>query len=148
MTLLLAPSPAHTLLLGYHTERFFVPSSLSLFVAVFGAHGGVDLHDTAPVLTVAQRMRANVIPRELMELPGYAVSAAHPLDPPPSHAVRNLLNIALIWAVLALARVERLVYRLSRARFVRGEEPWGRWDRALDAVKSREAVGVDADGSI
>ncbi|KAH9921126.1 uncharacterized protein B0H18DRAFT_880398 [Fomitopsis serialis] len=133
-TLFVAPSIEHALLLGYHTERIFIPSSETLFYAVFrsGATRGLSLaKDMANGPSIVQRIRSYMLPKEL--LADVPAPPTHPLDPPSAAPLRWLQNLVYITTFFIQSFVEKWLYRTTRARFVPGQEPWLRWDRALEA---------------
>ncbi|PCH43094.1 hypothetical protein WOLCODRAFT_132652 [Wolfiporia cocos MD-104 SS10] len=135
-TVLLAPSVAHALLLGYTVEKLFVPSSLDLFRYVFSVAGTQEGHRPT-ALTYAQKLRTSSIPLSLLDAPEYEIPSTHPFDPDPSHRISTILNSARIWLVLALGRCEEWTYHIFRARFIPREEPWRRWHRALIAFEAQ-----------
>ena len=130
-TLVMAPSSEHALLLGYHTERTFVPSSVPLFLSVFGTNTQGEPEYS---ISLPQSLRLCAIPKELFDSP-FTIPPTHPLDPPASSRIRWARRATYISAFLALGVVERWVYAFARARFVIGHEPWLRWQRAVASWK-------------
>ncbi|TBU31336.1 hypothetical protein BD311DRAFT_804818 [Dichomitus squalens] len=117
-TLLLAPSPAHLLLLRRADDLFRV-SSDELFVRVFSASSMEH-----PGLSWTQKLRASLLPRSFVS--SAAMVSQHPLD---SRAPRVLNALAVCVLHLADA-LEQIVFTVLGARFVPGTEPWRRWERA------------------
>ncbi|KAH9837698.1 uncharacterized protein C8Q71DRAFT_906676 [Rhodofomes roseus] len=143
-TVYMAPSAKHALLLGYHTERIFIPSSQTLFSSVFASDATMDnsLEKSRP--STLQCMRSCMLPEELSGHDN-AVPPTHSLDPPPTKPWKWLRSLTYISMFLVQSFVEKLLYRLTRARFVPGQEPWLRWHRALD-VRKASGVSSQEDG--
>jgi hypothetical protein len=120
--LLLCPSAQHALLLGT-TERIFFASSAELFYSTFAAPSQPN---TTPI-SRRQQMRAKPIGRVLP----LAIPARHALDT--TALVGSCMPAAIIWTLLFLDRLEEWVFRVARARPVRGLEPWKQWERAARA---------------
>lgn len=134
-TMVMAPSTEHALLLGYHAERLFIPSSDTLFLSVF-SHSTSSTQDPTQ-LSLAQSLRSRTLPRELLH-PPFAIPKTHPLDPLSSSPLRWVRHVTCISASLTQAFVERWLYTFARARFVPGQEPWLRWQRATNSCKVPE----------
>ncbi|KAH9943764.1 hypothetical protein B0H21DRAFT_810161 [Amylocystis lapponica] len=119
-TLLLAPSIGHAILVGSVAEKLFACSSEDLLRMVF--HPNSDSGNYS--VSNAQRMRMRALPRALLEAPGYGVPAQHALDR------GGWGDATLVWTLIALGGLEEFVYGVVHARFVGGQEPWRRWQRA------------------
>lgn len=129
-TLVMAPSMDHALLLGYHAERMFIPSSEALFLSMFDCSDSSTDNDPAHTLSLAQFLRSRALPLELLGSP-FTIPRTHPLDPS-SSLLRRARHVTYIAASHAQAAVETWLYACVRARFVPGQEPWLRWQRAVD----------------
>ncbi|CCM05918.1 uncharacterized protein FIBRA_08156 [Fibroporia radiculosa] len=141
-TLLLAPSAAHTLLVGHYTEHLFVTSSPDLFCTVFTADHSMP--QTAPrYMAPAQALRTRRIPQELRRVYGYTIPSVHSLDVDANSQRTALMNLAFVAISLTLAWLEEMLYRAAHVRFVPGQEPWKKWERALDIAKHRDAGIVE-----
>jgi hypothetical protein len=141
--LLVLPSATHTLLLGSKVEGIFEVSDEELFLEIFEPSPS-----TLP--SRAQRIRKHFLPSNAPSLP---CPPTHFLDQDyykpadrndhSKHARRDLDNlresisttwntfssIGLVVAYYWLEWLERYVYILARARFVKGMEPWNGWGR-------------------
>jgi hypothetical protein len=120
--LLLCPSAQHALLLGT-SERIFFASSAELFYSTFAAPSQPN---TTPI-SRRQQMRNKAIGTALP----LAIPARHALDT--TALVGSCVSAAIIWTLLFLDRFEEWVFRVARARPVRGLEPWKQWERAARA---------------
>ncbi|KAJ7271020.1 hypothetical protein C8J57DRAFT_1065229 [Mycena rebaudengoi] len=126
--LLLCPSAEHALLLGCTTERIFVPSSAALFLDAFSS--------PSPTTRIShrQRMRSRPVKRLL------------PLAIPPRHALdsdalfSSVVSTAIIWTLLFLDNLEAWIFRIARARPVKGLEPWKQWERAARAHRGEDVT--------
>ena len=62
--------------------------------------------------------------------------------------VSALRTLTVISAFIVLTYLERVLFIVSRARFVKGTEPWGLWDRAEAVWLSRgDRRGGSGEGS-
>jgi len=50
--------------------------------------------------------------------------------------------VIVIWTLLLLDRLEEKVFRAVKARLVPGNEPWGMWERAADALENGGTGGI------
>ncbi|KZT03298.1 uncharacterized protein LAESUDRAFT_704910 [Laetiporus sulphureus 93-53] len=132
-TLFLAPSLPLAVLLGYSTERLFVPSSGSLLAALFTADALLPPHRRS---SLSQMLRMLVVPRRLLKMPSAMVPREHPLDP--NGLLPTATNTLCVAILLLMTIQEYCLYRLARARFVVGQEPEYRWHRALDVVTCKK----------
>ena len=114
--LLVLPSAMHVLRLSSHMEKMLWTSNDELFLRVFEPPPRTKK-------TVGQRLRRWYIPDVAKRIPAAPV---HPLD---AQRGTDMGVLVMIVAYYMLERLERLVYRLFRARFVQGEEPWNGWGR-------------------
>lgn len=149
-TMVMAPSIDHALLLGYHTERMFIPSSEALFLSVFNSSTSSADEDPQHTLALAQSLRSRALPRELLGSP-FTIPRTHPLDPSSFSLLRRARHVTYIAASLAEEAVARWLYTCVRARFVPGHEPWLRWQRAVETVRdtptpSSSGAGAGATG--
>ncbi|KAJ7756283.1 hypothetical protein B0H16DRAFT_1539245 [Mycena metata] len=136
--LLLCPSPQHALLLGT-TERIFFASSDKLFHSTFAPP------PTTPTTPTSRRQKMRAAP--IGTLLPLAIPARNALDPP--GLVGALVSVAVIWTLLFLDRVEGWVFRVARARPVKGLEPWKQWERAAMAYAGQKiAVPKVREGSV
>ncbi|KAI0944567.1 hypothetical protein AcW1_002244 [Taiwanofungus camphoratus] len=132
-TLLLAPSFAHAVLVANTTEGMFVASSATLLHAFF--IDGLSPLEKSTSPTVAQRLRSGAVLHELLVDPACPVPPQHYLDPT-EYGFSFIMNIVYLWTLLILSHLEELLYKAVRARFVPGQEPWQRWERALNLLRS------------
>ncbi|KAL6308937.1 hypothetical protein BKA93DRAFT_724674 [Sparassis latifolia] len=116
-TVFVAPSAAHAIQLGT-TEGLFTFSSRELFTLVFSP----PYAQTSQ--TLCQRLRAQAVP----QVSRYAIPQTHPLD----MAESAVIDSAMLAVMLTSGKVEEWAYRMIGTRFVRGQEPWKRWQRALE----------------
>ncbi|EJD05057.1 uncharacterized protein FOMMEDRAFT_154227 [Fomitiporia mediterranea MF3/22] len=140
LLMLTSPSPAHSLLLVRDTEGLLSVSDEHLFLAVFSPLVG-STNDSALVQRFLQRLRISPIPRSLVPLsvnkdkPGRKdqlnIPAVNPLDVGLS-ALQYFQTLVVISAFLTLAHLEKIIFTITGARFVRGTEPWGGWQRAVN----------------
>ncbi|KAI0651215.1 hypothetical protein C8Q79DRAFT_1004518 [Trametes meyenii] len=126
-TLVLAPSAQHMLLLG-RTEDLFRVSSEPRFLEVFTP--------TSDNKGLGQITRMLMLPRSFflaLRPSGVEIPQGHPLDTVPPH-----VNTATIFAMLSADWLDKKVFKLIRARFVPGLDPWGRFERAAAAARSEQ----------
>ncbi|KAI8990412.1 hypothetical protein BD414DRAFT_483556 [Trametes punicea] len=136
-TLLLAPSAGHMLLLG-RAEDLFRVNSEALFLQVFS-------QTAASSHSYTQMLRTCLLPRRFTRsIPAPADSGpsgrsciphTHPLD-----RDRPLLNALAVGTMHLVDHLEKAIFTILRARFVPGQEPWGRWERAAAAAAAYYAV--------
>ncbi|KAG5653938.1 hypothetical protein H0H81_009295 [Sphagnurus paluster] len=140
-----APSAAHALLLGADTEGLFAVSDRALFLAVFS-----PLAEHTPSvgsLSPTQRLRTAAIPSSL-SLPLH-VPAVHPLDALLTSGSPFSSESMALRALFALDAVERWVFGLARARIVKDDEPWSKWEKAAAVLGGRTPGGVEREwGSV
>ncbi|KZT68081.1 DUF1365-domain-containing protein [Daedalea quercina L-15889] len=139
-TIFMAPSAELALLLGHHSERIFISSSETVFYAVFnsyppGSTSSMESVSTRRHLSIMQSIRCCSLPNELLDLAG-TIPHTHPLDPSYVETWNLLRHGVYISTFFAQSAVERWLYRLMKARFVPGQEPWLRWQRALEVCKT------------
>lgn len=114
------PSSVHALLLGSDSEKLFFPSSRDLFRTVFH----VDI-PTGTKHTFLQRLRAQTV-HPALHLP---IPQRHPLDT--SSVFELLFSMIVLWMHIFLDALEAWIFRMTRARVVKGQEPWLEWERAV-----------------
>lgn len=130
---LLAPSPAHALLLSSSSpDPEFSVSSRELFIRVFSPKSA----DTN--LNLTQRLRTSVLPSELLG-PPLSVPAIHPIDTSAS-TVHYILTLGVVSVMLCLGALERWIFSTVGARFVEGQEPWKAWDRAAASFRGSSSL--------
>jgi hypothetical protein len=123
--LFVLPSATHALLLGSKAERLFTVSDEAVFLALFEPTPHTRVSTT-------QKFRKWCLP---------ASSPPRNLSSPPVHvldregAVDWEAGIVII-GYYSMLWLETLLYRLFRARFVSGEEPWKGWER----VRKEQAI--------
>jgi hypothetical protein len=115
------PSAAHALLLGVHADRVFSVSSEELFKEVFSIPSSV-IQGPSWAARKSWNIRQCFIPPGL-DLP---VPLRHPLDDPPT-----VLTVLVLFLLFLLEKLERNVFRVFRARFVKGDEPWAKWEKLV-----------------
>lgn len=125
------PSATHVLLLSSQTEKILWTSNDALFLRVLEPPPRTKK-------TIGQQLRLRYLPDKAKRIP---VPPVHPLD---SSRGMNVGVIIIVLAYYALERLERMVYLLFRARFVRGEEPWNGWerDRVTESVDGSDIGSV------
>ncbi|KAI0670227.1 hypothetical protein C8Q78DRAFT_975614 [Trametes maxima] len=126
-TLVLAPSAQHMLLLG-RTEDLFRVSSESRFLEVFAS--------TSRDKAFGQMTRGLMLPRNFslaLRPSGVEFPPGHPLDAMPPH-----MNTPVVFTMLLADWLEKKVFKLIRARFVPGLDPWGRFERAAAVARSEQ----------
>ncbi|KIM29341.1 hypothetical protein M408DRAFT_8355 [Serendipita vermifera MAFF 305830] len=116
--LFVLPSPTHTLLLGSKAERLFTVSDEELFLEVFEPQPRTRISGT-------QRFRKWCLPTTLP--PGNLSSP--PVNALDKDMMWDLEAILVIAGYYGMEWIERALYRIFRARFVSGEEPWNGWKR-------------------
>ncbi|EGO02915.1 hypothetical protein SERLA73DRAFT_47414 [Serpula lacrymans var. lacrymans S7.3] len=131
---LMSPSAKHALLLGNKSEHLFMTSSAELFEELFSSHlvRGLTVSHIQPLsrlLRLSQHVRTQPLPPVLTS-PGLSFSAVHPIDAHLTSSYSRCVNLAVICANLALEYLEMRLYQVVRARIVRGNEPWLKWERA------------------
>ena len=135
-----APSAAHAILLG-RSEGIFTVNSPDLFLTVFSPSSYSD-----PSLSFAQKIRLHPLPSHLVQshpttsnpLPSpFLIPPIHPLDPTP---FRQTLNVLVLLTLLLLEKLEKWIFKLSKARLVDGDEPWEAWGRAGKVWENGEGV--------
>ncbi|EIN05928.1 hypothetical protein PUNSTDRAFT_74287 [Punctularia strigosozonata HHB-11173 SS5] len=132
-TLFLMPSAAHALLTASDQaqskiDRIFWTSDRALFLRVFH-------NPSSPSRTLAQRFRLRPVPPVVLTSPGLPIPPRHPLDPDARvHALiksaRTFSDLTVLALLMFAELLEKWIFTLVKARFVPGEEPWGRWSRA------------------
>lgn len=125
------PSATHSLLLGSKAERIFTVSDEELFLEVFEPRARTRSSGT-------QKLRKWCLPTSF---------PPRNLSSPPVNALDN----EKMWDVEAMLVIvgyygmewfETALYRLFRARFVPGEEPWNGWKRLRRGeVTERTGIG-------
>lgn len=160
--LLLAPTPQHALLAGVEGDRIFSASDDELFCRVFASlpallapSGLIGRYITSLRTDWARgawnedvsRMPSSVLVRSTS--PNSAPSLADgdaakhstssvdfPLNSAlPSPSLASSLRLSFVLSLLLLTDwLEKQVFRLLKARFVPGDEPWNVWDRAHAAL--------------
>ncbi|KAK7446978.1 hypothetical protein VKT23_014191 [Stygiomarasmius scandens] len=142
--LLLSPSVKYALLYGSKTEGIFVVSDEALFLQVFGADESQN--DVSQRLSIRQRLRCIPIPASLLpnshpnphstpSSDSFIVPPKHILDKEPYTSPFG--STLVILALLSLASLEKYIFKLVRARTVKGDEPWAAWERAAELEKIR-----------
>ncbi|KAF9553860.1 hypothetical protein CPC08DRAFT_672793 [Agrocybe pediades] len=121
--LFLAPSAEHALLLGSDTEHLFDASSRESFLRVFSRIG-----DKTSGGCWLQHLRASGI-SEQITIP---IAPNHFLDD----------NEACLSGIIILIHrfldgLEKWVFTITRARIVKGQEPWKQWERASNVFRTR-----------
>ncbi|KAL5498301.1 hypothetical protein ACEPAH_2442 [Sanghuangporus vaninii] len=159
MLILASPSPAHALLLARDAECLMSVSDEKLFLEVFSfpysleSKSRQDDASTIIYTNIVQRtlqsLRKLPIPRALLHEPELLIPDIHPLDIDipstdphhhhhqhpsqrvfPQNSITSLQILAVLTAFLMLTYLEKVLFSASGARFVRGTEPWGMWERA------------------
>ncbi|KAL5478819.1 hypothetical protein ACEPAI_2096 [Sanghuangporus weigelae] len=159
LLILASPSLAHALLLVRDAERLMSVSDEKLFLEVFSfpssqglksQEGRDNTINTNIVECTLQSLRKLPIPNALLHDPELPMPGIHPLDididiastdsqrqhhhPPqaflPQNSITSLQTLAVLTAFLALTFLEKALFSVLGARFVRGTEPWGMWERA------------------
>lgn len=120
--LLVLPSATHALLLSSRTEKIFWTSNDDLFLQVFEPSPRTKK-------SFSQRLRIWYLPDVARRIP------APPVHSTDSQRGMNMGMLLIIVAFYTLERVERMLYSLFKARFVRGEEPWNGWERERTEVE-------------
>ncbi|THU93382.1 hypothetical protein K435DRAFT_757483 [Dendrothele bispora CBS 962.96] len=134
--LFLCPSAYHALLYGSKTEGVFFVSDEELFLEVFASKPGSMISASGvgsdePSMT--QRLRSIPIPSYLLpSTSGIEIPPTHFLD---SFITTSLLSPLLIITLLSLSTLEKWIFRMVRARVVKGDEPWTGWERARELVE-------------
>jgi hypothetical protein len=65
---------------------------------------------------------------------------------PPRHALdsdalfASVVSTAIIWTLLFLDNLEPWIFRIARARPVKGLEPWKQWERAARAHRGEDVA--------
>ena len=117
---LISPSIEHLLLLKDDIEGEFSVSSMDLFRAIRSAEKEYTHQKST---STAQRLRLWAIPPTLhLDTPSDGL-----IDLPSP----DICLIIALSSSLALEQMERRIFGLVGARFVMGQEPWMRWERAL-----------------
>lgn len=119
------PSAHHALLLGSKTEHLFFVSSEPLFLHTFSCL--CDKHTSLRVPSVLQSLRSLPVPKTV-HLP---TPISHPLDED-NTIFQWMISLITISSLLMFDNVERLLHGIFHVRFVPGEEPWKRWERATE----------------
>ncbi|CAE7050211.1 unnamed protein product [Rhizoctonia solani] len=125
-TILVAPTASHALELGFRTERWFSVSDDSLFEELWDNCSSPN--ESGRILRIVGSIRARLayLPtsaRTITDLP-QPPYRPHPLDSPPSFSL--LAHVCLLYITF---HTERLVFRTTGARFVKGDAPWRVWER-------------------
>jgi hypothetical protein len=145
--MLQSPSPQHTLLFGSLGERLFRTSDADGFCEVFApfhTQPGAAPHSKNPITCCLERQLGFLRSKwatDSFEWASCRTVAAeesnhsHCLDAagPTAALLRSLLLLA---SRLLTDSMERRIFLSVGARFVRGGEPWGGWDRARRASES------------
>ncbi|KIM24560.1 hypothetical protein M408DRAFT_27027 [Serendipita vermifera MAFF 305830] len=125
------PSPTHTLLLGSKAERLFTVSDEELFLEVFEPQPRTRISGT-------QRFRKWCLPTTLpprnLSLP--------PVNALDKDMMWDLEAILVIAGYYGMEWIERALYRIFRARFVSGEEPWNGWKRLDHRRVAEQSPGI------
>ncbi|KAG8837506.1 hypothetical protein FRC18_009135 [Serendipita sp. 400] len=130
--LLVLPSAVHALVFSSRTERIFNTTNDDLFLHVFEP----PPHTRK---TPAQKLRRWFLPPNALSI---SSPPAHPMDCSRTPGARKSGQVgtvttttwswqtfAVIVMFYAIEGLEKALYRLFRARFVKGEEPWDGWGR-------------------
>ncbi|KAH8112067.1 hypothetical protein DFH11DRAFT_1842237 [Phellopilus nigrolimitatus] len=148
-TLLLAcPSAPHALLLGRDAERLFITSDARLFTQIFSASTSSAEDTKRPTPPPSNPPHANGCNNtKNPNNDNFTIPPIHPLDTVPlplplplARSARPALNFVCVLLLLALVRLEQALFGALRARFVRGDEPWGAWARAEAAQLRRRQL--------
>lgn len=151
LLILASPSPKYALLLARDAEGLIVVSDENLFLEVFSIERReTQSSSSVMVERLLRRLRQLPIPHDLLRDPELTIPKIHPLDvdvsfiysrSPPEQSsliVSALRTLAVISAFIVLTYLERVLFVVSRARFVKGTELWGLWDRAEAVWSSRD----------
>ncbi|KAL5525136.1 hypothetical protein ACEPAF_9005 [Sanghuangporus sanghuang] len=158
LLILASPSPAHALLLARDAERLLVVSDEKLFLEAFSGRSRPEFKsrddastiiNTKMVQRTLQSLRKLPIPRALLHEPELLMPDILPLDMSfpstdpqrhhqhhpsqpvfPQDTITSLQTLAVITAFLMLTYLAKVLFLALGARFVRGTEPWGMWERA------------------
>ncbi|KAL4253791.1 hypothetical protein ABKN59_002970 [Abortiporus biennis] len=129
MMLLLTPSTELVLLLGHKTEKLFKVSSEELFDQVFQLP---YTSSSEPSYSLTQSLRLRTIPEILLQHPSFPIPRQHVLDADNS----SFVIATIICLSAAMELLEKLIFHALKARFIQGQEPWGKWNRALKVLGS------------
>ncbi|KAF8588064.1 hypothetical protein K439DRAFT_1652066 [Ramaria rubella] len=126
------PSSQHALLFGVRAEKVFSVSSDDLFHEVFAPPSASSEQRWKTRLT--RCLRCASVPRSI----DLQVPLHHSLDEP-----ITFMSTFMLFLSLCLVTLEEKLFKMLGARFVRGEEPWGGWERlrSRDAFRSWETLG-------
>jgi hypothetical protein len=139
-TLFLVPSGSHALLTASDQahgkiDRIFRVSDRALFLEVFEGQGSGPW-------TTTQRLRVRPVPDLILAFPGLPIPPRHPLELQKRSLSRTCADFSVL-ALLVLAEwLEKWIFGLVKARFVPGDEPWGRWARAETSLRNDLTSGL------
>lgn len=129
--MLTSPSMDYALLTGQDTEHMFQTSDKSLFLEV------CDWSPRRSSQTLYERS-AYFLRRQIISKNLPTSSSNHPLDSSFSH---SLVPVLLLTVIYVLSTLEKAVFMVTKARFVRGDEPWGIWDRVGKSLDPIDKLG-------
>ncbi|CEL61105.1 hypothetical protein RSOLAG1IB_09756 [Rhizoctonia solani AG-1 IB] len=139
-SILISPTAAHALELGSRAEHWFGVSDETLFKKLWDHSSFPEGRGHIVKMVGLMRTRLTYLPTPIkttliMPQPPYP---PHPLDSPSSFSL--LAHVCLLYLAF---HTERLVFGVTRARFVVGDTPWRVWER----MGRRARVGAGGVGS-
>lgn len=146
--LLMARTPKHFLLTAVQ-EGHTTVSSASIFERLMNS-GKQAEHTTGFVMATLHRWIESVRAAHLLFLLSFCdrpippeivtVQRHHLADPP---GIRQNFSLLVILASLLFAdKVEEKIFRLVKARFIPGQEPWTVWKRTVDSIWREHGNGT------
>jgi len=127
--LFMCPSSVHSLLLGCDANGIFRVSSRDLFLTVFSC--------TSYEASFFQRALQSLRRARICDSSNVTSPTVHFLDTNCSMA-GLAMSMAVFSLIVFFDFLEKAVFRAIGVRFVKGNEPWNSWDRAMDLDASRK----------
>ncbi|KAG8942588.1 hypothetical protein FRC03_003024 [Tulasnella sp. 419] len=137
--MILAPSPQHGALLAFETERVATASSLHMFIRVFTRSGEEPIHSLVDraLLSCVDFIRRQLLPPEGRTRDAIPSASRNALDEKIS--LTSLIMVVLLYLSIKL---EKVIFLMTKTRFVEGSEPWNSWRRLSTPAKSSDIGSI------